>query len=109
MKIESPIPEGKVPIKKSIPPARYMELYDAVMKLPGGSVLPVLFETPKEASRVNATLTHSKYAQFKVTQREAMLYVRLRNEDDEKQAQHVKRLREQARAKKAAVAAPLPK
>lgn len=52
MKFELPIPEGKVPIRKAIPPARYMELYEAVMKLPAGSVLPIVFEDQKEAAKL---------------------------------------------------------
>lgn len=105
MKFETPIPEGKVPTRKAIPPVRYMELYEAVMKLPAGAVLPVLFEDQKEAAKFCASLQHSKYAVFKVMQRENRLFVRLKNEEDEKQAAHVKKLREDARAKKAAKAA----
>lgn len=100
MKFEPPIPEGKVPTRKAIPPARYMELYEAVMKLPAGTVLPVVFEDQKGAAKLCASLQQSKYAAFKVMQRENKLYVRLKNEEDEKQAAHVKKLREQAKAKK---------
>lgn len=105
MKFESPIPEGKVPVRKAIPPARYMELYEMVMKLPAGSVLPIVFEDQKEAAKLAASLQHSKYAAFKVMQRDNKLYVRLRNEEDEKQAAHVKHLREQAKAKKSGAGA----
>lgn len=101
MNLETPILEGKVPIRKAIPPARYMELYEAVMRLPAGSVLPVAFDNQKDAAKLAASLQHSKYAAFKVMQRENKLYVRLKNEDDEKEAKHIKELREKARARKA--------
>lgn len=100
MKFEAPIPEGKIPTRSAIPPMKYMELYQAVMKLPAGSLLPVVFEDAKEASRLAASLQHSKYAAFKVVQRENRIFVRLKNEDDEKQAAHQKHLRELNRAKK---------
>lgn len=77
MKFEQPVTEDKIPTRKAIPPARYMELYEAVMKLPAGSVLPIVFddgkdstENAQEASKLAATLQHSKYAAFKVMQRE---------------------------------------
>jgi hypothetical protein len=100
MKFEQPIPESKVPERKSMPPARYLELYEAVMKLAPGSVLPVAFEDKREASKLAASLQHSKFAAFHVAQRDNKVYVRLRNENDDKQAAHIKELREKARSRK---------
>ena len=101
MKFEPPIPEEKVPTRRSMPPAHYMELYEAVMKLPEGKVLPVVMANAKEAGKFAASLQHSKFASFKVMQRDDKLFVRLRNEKDDEQARHIRELREKARARKA--------
>jgi hypothetical protein len=104
MKIEAPIPESKVPERKSLPPARFVELYGAVMKLAPGTVLPITCETAEEAKKLAAALLHSKFAAFLVKHRETKIFVRLRNEEDDKQTAHIKKLREQARQKKPAPA-----
>jgi hypothetical protein len=100
MKIEAPILESKLPPAKKSGHYKHLAIYEAVMKLPTGKVLPVVFETEDQAKKFGFTIQHSNFAKFKSFVREKTVYLRLWNEDDEKQRKHILELRELGRKRK---------
>lgn len=100
MKIEKPISERQMPVAKKRGHYKYLELYEAVMKLPPGKVLPVTVESEDQAKKFGLTIQHSTFAEFRTFVRDKIVYIRLRNEQDEAERKHIQDLRQKARAKK---------
>ena len=103
MKIEAPIPESKLPVAKKSGHYKHLAIYEAIMKLPTGKVLPITCDSDEEAAKFSLSISHSAFAKFRTFVREKTVYARLWNEADEEQRKHILELREKARARKSTV------
>lgn len=101
MIIDKPIPESQMPEAKRNAHYKYFDLYTQVMKLPKDRVLPVILDTEEQAKKFMLTVQHSNFARFRAFRRDKTVYLRLHNEKDEAQRQHILKLRELAKSKKA--------
>jgi hypothetical protein len=100
LKIEKPIPESKLPAAKKGGHYKHLPIYEAVMKLPAGMLLPVVCDSEEKAKKFGITIQHSAFASFHTFVRDKTVYIRLRNEKDEAQRKHILELREKARQRK---------
>lgn len=104
MKIEKPIAESKMPPpKKGGGHYKHLALYETIMKLPPGQVLPVTFDTEERAKKFAVAIQHSNFAEFRSFARDKTVYIRLRNEKDEIERKHILELREKAKQRKGGV------
>lgn len=100
MKIEAPIPESKLPAAKKSGHYKHLAIYEAIMKLAPGKLLPVVCDTEEQAKKFGFSIQHANFAKFRAFVREKTVYLRLWNEEDEKQKRHILELREKAKARK---------
>ncbi len=101
LKIEKPVPESKLPEAKKNGHFKHLAIYESVMKLPAGMLLPVVCETEEKAKKFGTSLAHASFASFRTFVRDKTVYIRLRNEKDEAERKHILELREKARQRKA--------
>lgn len=100
LKIEKPIFESKLPPAKKSGHFKHMAIYEAVMKLNPGQLLPVVCESEERAKKFGISIQHSNFAEFRAFVRDSTVYLRLRNDKDEAERKHILELRAKAKAKR---------